>query len=351
MSKLVLITGASGFIGSHIVDELLANNYRVRASARPPKVESLRSKYSKYGDQFEAVAIADVGSGTFPEVFDGVAAVIHTASALPTRAANPDEILHSAEEGTLNIARQAEKAGIKRFVFTSSAGTVANSSGSFTDKDWNPTSWDDAAKGGNMPAYAVAKTLAEKKLWAFAEAHPHFDVTTINPPFCYGNFATGFSVPTPEPAQLSSNIIIYYLLFPNGQWPIGRHRYVDVRDVAKAHVRALKSPLSSSPGIGRKRLVFGSPYNFDYTEFVQIIKTKRPQFADRLIKAQPQPLSYANMPVDLKRMEQVLGMKKEDYYTVEQTLLDAVDAIIALEKQWVDDGHELPKEIELSGAT
>ena len=88
------ITGGTGLLGSHIVSQLLSAGYRVRASARPAKVAQLRASYAKYGNHFEAVAIADVTTDQFPDALVGVDAVIHTASPLPGKADTVEEMLH-----------------------------------------------------------------------------------------------------------------------------------------------------------------------------------------------------------------------------------------------------------------
>jgi len=346
MSELIFVTGASGFLGSHIVDQLLQSGYRVRAAARPSKVEQLRSGYITYGKNFEVVAIPDIASDQFPEALKGVHAVIHAASPIPQRS-NHEEMLKVAVEGTLNVVRQAEKAGIQRIVVTSSIATVLNPRDSFTDKDWNQVTREEALSGSKSTAYLASKTFAEQALWDFADSHPHVDVTTFNPPFLYGPFASGFSLPTPDYYAMSTNLYIYRLITATGPFPSGP-RYIDVRDVAKAHVLALKSPLSSMPGIGRKRLIISSIYGFDYEEVLELLKTRRPELAARLTRTALPPIDKANLvlPFDVDRVERVVGMRRQDYTTFEDTMLDTVDSILALEKDWIKKGYtiEVPKE-------
>ncbi|KAJ7435151.1 hypothetical protein FB451DRAFT_990883, partial [Mycena latifolia] len=76
----VKVTGASGFLGSHVVLQLLEKGYRVRAAARGAKADHLKSSYASYGDRFEVVKITDISHDQFPEALVGVDAVIHTAS-------------------------------------------------------------------------------------------------------------------------------------------------------------------------------------------------------------------------------------------------------------------------------
>ncbi|KAF9458262.1 hypothetical protein BDZ94DRAFT_1271033 [Collybia nuda] len=338
MSELIFVTGASGFLGSHIVGQLLETGYRVRAAARGPKVSGLQKSYASFGDRFEAVAIDEIATDQFPGALKDVDAVIHSASPLAGRG-TPEELFKSAVEGTLNTIRQAQKAGIKRLIVTSSIVTVINPRNSFTDQDWNPVTREDALSGNPMSAYSASKTFAERELWAFGEEHPQLDITTLNPPFLYGPLASGFNAPpTPNYAALSTDLYIYRLLNPTGIFPLSP-RYADVRDVAKAHVLALRSPPASS--VNRKRILFASPHEFDFGATVAFIAEKRPELKDRLIKTTPPILPSNNTPLDFERIKQVLGMGKGDFTAFESTILDAVDSIVALEKSWVATGAEI----------
>jgi nucleoside-diphosphate-sugar epimerase len=76
---------------------LLHNGYRVRAAARGPKAALLQSKYANYGSQFEAFTVSDVATEQFPQAFVGVDAVIHSASPVPQKAENNEQLLHVSE--------------------------------------------------------------------------------------------------------------------------------------------------------------------------------------------------------------------------------------------------------------
>jgi nucleoside-diphosphate-sugar epimerase len=107
------------------------------SAARGAKADILRTIYANLGygsDKFEAISISDIMNEQFPEAFKGVSAVIHSASPLPGRTATLDETLTAAVEGTLNVIRQAQQAGIKRIVVTGSISSVRSPTGTFTDK-------------------------------------------------------------------------------------------------------------------------------------------------------------------------------------------------------------------------
>ncbi|KIM83315.1 hypothetical protein PILCRDRAFT_440081 [Piloderma croceum F 1598] len=336
-SELIFVTGASGFLGAHIVDQLLNKGYRVRAAARGAKVDFLKHLYAQHKDHFDAVNISDIATGEFPEALEGVDAVIHTASPLPDKASK-DVILEGAVNGTVNIIRQAQKAGIKRLIVTSSIASVSNPQKSFTDKDWNPLTREEALKGTDMATYSVSKTLAERALWDFAAQHKELDITTLNPPFFYGPFAPGFTIPELNYGALTTDAYIYRLLDPAGSYPSSPY-YIDVRDVARAHVAALTSPPESS--VGRKRLLIASPYDSNFQGVVELIAAKRPELKNRLITSKPPVFPSYKLPVDLKRVEDVLDIKVDSYKKWEETILDAVDSLIELENTWKAKGYNI----------
>ncbi|KAJ7440346.1 hypothetical protein B0H11DRAFT_2099933 [Mycena galericulata] len=338
MSELIFVTGASGFLGSHVALQLLEKGYHVRAAARGTKADYLKSTYASYGDRFEIVKISDIAHDQFPEALAGVDAVIHLASPLPGRA-EPAALLAAAVEGTLNVIVQAEKAGVKRMVVTSSIATVLNPKNSFTDQDWNPVTKGFALTGGNnMATYAASKKFAELALWEWADKHPHVEVTTLNPPFFYGPFTAHFPVPEADFGALSTDLVLYNLLFADGTFP-SQTRYIDVRDVAQAHIRALNSPPTAE--VGRKRIILSSPYGWPIQRTVDYIAAERPALKSRLITGTPELMPFDVIPVDFARVEHVLGMKKSDFHTKEQTILDTVDALVKVEDEWRSAGHAI----------
>ncbi|KAJ7854759.1 hypothetical protein B0H13DRAFT_1903502 [Mycena leptocephala] len=343
-SELIFVTGASGFLGSHVVLQLLEKGYRVRAAARGAKADQLKSTYASYGERVDVVKITDIAHDQFPEALAGVDAIIHLASPLAGRA-EPSAMLATAVEGTLNVIVQGEKAGIKRMVVISSIATVLNPTESYTDQDWNPVTKEMALTGGNeMVTYGASKKFAEIALWEWADNHPHVEVTTLNPPFLYGPFTPHFPLPSPDFGALSTDRLFYNYLFPEGALP-SKTYYIDVRDVAQAHVRALNSRPTAQ--VGRKRIIISSPFGWSFQKTRDFIAEQRPVLKGRLITATPPEPPSNVMPINFERVEEVLGMKVSDFHTTEQTTLDTVDALIQVEEQWVKGGHPIKAPTEL----
>lgn len=111
--------------------------------------------------------------------------------------------------------------------------------------------------------------------------------------------------------------MIYNFITPNGGYP-PRPAYVDFRDVAAAHVHAaLRDP--TKPVSGRKRVIFSSPHGFVAKEVVELIKNSRPELAGRVISKTPVPeFDFAKYDLDNSWIENITGLKPEDFHTLEQ---------------------------------
>lgn len=115
--------------------------------------------------------------------------------------------------------------------------------------------------------------------------------------------------------------------------------YIDIRDLAHAHVAALTS--SPKTDIGRKRLLIASPHELDYDLVVKLIAENRPELKDRLIDRESPEFPRKNMPVDHTRIEEVIGVNESSYTSWQDTILDTVDNLIQLENDWISKGFKV----------
>lgn len=240
---LVLVTGASGFIASYIVRELLARGYRVRGTVRsvaPEREKDLAHLRALPGaaERLELCAADLLKDGAFDAAVRGARFVLHTASPFVMHAKDPQaDLVEPAVRGTRNLlAACATEPGIERVVVTSSMAAITDEPEGdhvLTEADWNTRS------SLTRNPYYYSKTLAERAAWDFVEKEkPRFSLLVINPFLVIG--------PSMTAALNPSNQVFADLL--KGAYPGIMNLtwgFVDVRDAALAHVLALETPAAS----------------------------------------------------------------------------------------------------------
>ncbi|THH28933.1 hypothetical protein EUX98_g5257 [Antrodiella citrinella] len=345
--SLVLVTGVSGYLGSHVINQLVIAGYRVRGTVRSAKVPDNKKAFAVYGDAVEIIAWDDLVHGTHPEAFKGVDAVIHVAAPLVGREATAELAISVSVDGSLNIIRQAEQAGIKNFGYVSSvvAVTMGFAQGQFTpvtDQDWVPITKETVLSNKDtdkMTVYVAEKVLSERAVWEFVDQHPHIELATVNPPFFFGPFAPGHRSPfegnTFNAQSISTTDMLWGLIKPSGAHPLAPC-LVDVRDVARALVAALKAPPTSE--VGRKRILLSGEWR-QLAEIAELVATKRPELASRIPASQKTELPVKVKPmVDNTRLKEILGLEVTPWET---TVLDTIDALVNLEKEWKARGVDI----------
>lgn len=178
MSHRVLLTGANGFIGSVILEQLLKAGHSVRSVVRSSsKANQILADFPNYGSKLDTAIVPDITTpGAFNEAvksnppFD---TVIHTASPFLYRAIKDNsEFLNPAIHGTVEVLKSVKEFApqVKRVVITGSCASVVNFAGDafaspkkiYTEADWNPTTWEGALSGTPNNAYQASKKFAEK---------------------------------------------------------------------------------------------------------------------------------------------------------------------------------------------
>jgi dihydroflavonol-4-reductase len=234
MTSRVLVTGISGYIGQHIGAELLRQGYEVVGTVRSSsKAAATRSAIAAVtaadGLTFaEADLLSDHG---WEEAMTGCSYVIHVAS--PFVLAEPkdeNELIAPAVDGTKRVVRAAQRAGVRRLVLTSSI--VAMIAGKDSGR-YGPDSWSDT--NANIGAYAKSKTLAERAAWD-TNRETEMELTAINPGGVFGP-SLGAKADGQSVAMMSDMIGGKMPMIPDVAMGM-----VDVRDVARLHVKALTAP-------------------------------------------------------------------------------------------------------------
>ncbi|KAM2065543.1 hypothetical protein ACFX16_028798 [Malus domestica] len=242
-TKLVCVTGASGYIASWLVKLLLRRGYTVKATVRDPsdpkKTEHLLS-LDGAKERLHLFKADILEEGAFDTVVDGCQGVFHTASPVQVSATDPQaEIVEPAVKGTLNVLKSCGKfPTVKRVVLTSSMASVMMSGKPLTsDVVFNETWYSDPLVcEKNKQWYMLSKTLAEEAAWKYAKANG-IDLVTMNPGFVIG--------PLLQPTFNLSMEIIQTLITGTGTLPLSSYRFVDVRDVVSAHILAFEVPSAS----------------------------------------------------------------------------------------------------------
>ena len=242
MSK-VLVTGGSGFVGSHVVLKLLEAGHEVRTTvrnlAREPEVRAtLAAAGADAGDRLTFFAADLEKDGGWAEAVTGCEYVHHVASPFPqAQPKDEDDLIRPAREGTLRVLRAARDSGVKRVVVTSSFAAIGYGHGQ-RDTPYTEADWTDP-EGPAVQPYMKSKTLAERAAWDFiAREGNGMELAVVNPVGIFGPALNG---------DLSTTIFLVKTML-EGKMPGTPRLYlgvVDVRDVADLHLRAMRDPAAA----------------------------------------------------------------------------------------------------------
>ena len=329
--KKALLTGISGYIAMHCAKELLKRDYHINATVRNlDKVEDIKNALSALSldvnkiQFFQADLLSD---DNWEDAMADCEYVMHVASPYPLNQPKDESVLiKPAVEGTERVVSLAIKNNVKKIVLTSSV--VAVSVG-HTKKEYSEEDWSFADKP--IAAYAKSKTLAEKKAWELVKkADTDTKLTVINPSGVIGPSLT---------SEISSTQLIIAGLM-NGKIPVNlpiHIGYVDVRDVASAHIKALENPNSDG-----ERIILSNTelWHKDVSKILKEGGYKAPW----LTVSVPVAKFLANVVPALKGAKRFLGKdmvknstKAEDilgisYIDIKKSILDDAKSLTEFEK-------------------
>ena len=232
--ETVLVTGGTGFIGLHCLQQLLDKGYKVRTTirseSRKQEVLEAMKKHSSNCENLEFYIADLLKDDGWKEAVEGSKYVLHVASPFFLgEPENEDVFIKPAVEGTLRVLKACTDADVQKVVLTSSFAAVGyghpREKEVYTEEDWSSVD-------GEISAYAKSKTLAEKAAWEFVEnleESKKFDLTVINPVAVTGPMLT-------SDIGSSNDFLLKLISGSMPACPKIHMGYIDVRDVAKAHI-------------------------------------------------------------------------------------------------------------------
>jgi dihydroflavonol-4-reductase len=303
---LVLVTGGSGFVATHCIDQLLRAGYNVRTTvrslSREPQVRATLKAAGASRQEALSFVSTDLGADDgWMEAVAGCRYVLHVASPFPPHAPkHEDDLIIPAREGALRVLRAARDVGVERVVMTSSFAAIGYGhkprTTPFTEADWTDIT------GPGVAAYPKSKTVAERAAWDFiAREGGKLELSVINPVGIFGPVLSSDYAP--------SILIVQRLL--DGAIPACPRLFfgtVDVRDVADLHLRAMTNPVAR----GERFLALGGG-SLSLLDVAEILK-KRMGAAARRVPTREMPdwivRLLAHFNSDMKMIAPEVGKQK-----------------------------------------
>ncbi|WP_158625998.1 NAD-dependent epimerase/dehydratase family protein [Arsenicitalea aurantiaca] len=334
---LVLVTGATGFVGKWTVISLLRAGYAVRGSVRDAgKAEMVRAAVrqevgAEAVDRLDFVVLDLLDDAGWAEAMSGVSSVMHVATVIRgDEPKDPQIVVRPAMEGTARVMRFAHEAGVNRVIITSSIATVGYGHGQVSGRrTYTEEDFTNLAGMRWTWAYCIGKTRAEQAAWAFAREHG-MALTTIHPGMILGPALDA-------DASISLGAVTGLLDGTTPAMPNIGFSVSDVRDVADLHVAALERPEAA----GERYLATGR-----YLWFREIADILRAAYPDRTITQKIVPdwimraLAYMGGPVrqiinDIGNEKHFDGAKGEallgrPFRSAEDAVLGAAESAIRL---------------------
>lgn len=292
----------------------------------------MKQTHAKYADQLEYAIVEDIAQqGAFDEAVRGVAGVIHTASPSGVHGEdNERDVLDPAIKGTTSVLESIAKNApqVKRVVITSSFAAIFDlKQGSrpgytYTENDWNPATYEEAKNGDGTFAYCASKAFAEQAALDFVKDHkPNFTVIAINPPMVYGPLAQKITIDRLGPTAADIWRFLDGSLVDQPFPPTVFPTWVDVRDVAQAHLKAYE--LDSKQN--ERYLITAGTYT--YAEVASILRKAFPDRHDRI----PDPSKAdveENYKVDNAKSRAELNI---EYISLERSVADTAKSLLQVE--------------------
>jgi len=236
----VVVTGATGLVASHVIEQLFQKGYVVHGTVRDPSNEKknlfLRHLQKKYDAKLKLFKADLLEPNPFDLAVEGCSGFFHIASPVLKGNMDNQQMVDSAVKGTLSALNAAQEGKVKTMIITSSTASISPTKAKLFTKmedcrfPYNDSDWNDVATL-HEETYAFSKVQAElaAKEWLSKFDIPPFRLATVHFPVALG--------PQLSPRVTSSNMLLHSTIV--GEYPFIFPVYfhvVDLRDVARAHI-------------------------------------------------------------------------------------------------------------------
>lgn len=253
---MILVTGGTGLVGSHLLYDLAQKDIPIRALRRKrSNVQEVKLLFSYYSDTAEKLfSKIEWIEGDMLDVFSlsdamkGVTHVYHCAAVVSMNSSDGEKMIQANVTGTANLVNCALENKIQKLCYVSSVAALGVEKGKDITEE---TPWNDES---NVSAYAISKYLSENEVWRASQEG--LKVVVVNPTIVIG----------PGSRHRSSGLLLKAAAKGLRWYSSGGMGYADVRDVSRCMMTLMDSEVSN-----QKFIV--SSENLSYKKFMELVYT------------------------------------------------------------------------------
>ncbi len=252
---MILVTGGTGLVGTHLLFDLTTQQQQVRAIKRTnSNLESVREVFCYYSDNgnqlFDAIEWVDgdlTDINSLLEAMEGVTHVYHCAAMVSFQPGDAAALLKANGEGTANVVNAALDRNVKKLCYVSSTAAIGKT---LREEHLDESCWWKASNENSN--YAISKYSGEREVWRASEEG--LTTVIVNPSIIVG------------PGNWNKSSVSVFKTIWNGfkYYTTGINGFVDARDVSRAMMQLMESDIHNE-----RFLLVGK--NTTYKEFFTLI--------------------------------------------------------------------------------